>query len=154
VDNDDTKLMPLPPPGPMLGAICQLQKAMLEMPQADLETKHHFGPGVYARELIVPAGSLIIGKTHSKEHLIIVANGDMTIVTEHGRQRVCGPAVFTSPAGVKRAGYAHEDTTVITIHPTNETDVDKIEAEVIIPDRHDALTDESMVLKLLQEITE
>lgn len=152
MDDNETKLIPLMPPSPILSALCKLQNFMEGFPQQELTANHHFGPGVYVRELAIPADTVAIGKTHGKEHLLIIANGDVTIVTEEGRQRVRGPAIMTSPAGVKRAVYTHEDTTFITIHPTDETDVDKIEAEVIIPDRPDALSCELTLEQLLEEI--
>lgn len=151
--NTDTEIIPLSPPKPLLSAICQLQSFMQTLPQVELEPKHHFGPGVYVRELPIPAGMVAIGKTHGKEHLLIIANGDVTIVTDEGRQRVRGPAVFTSPPGVKRAVYTHEDTTFITIHPTDETDLEKIEADVIVPDRQDALPNGWTMEQLLEEIS-
>ena len=150
--DNELVISPLPPPTPTLAAIMQLQSYMKTLPQVELEVKNHFGPGVYVRELAIPAGMVAIGKTHGKEHLLIIANGDVTIVTDEGRQRVQGPAVFTSPAGVKRAVYTHTDTTFITIHPTEETDVAKIEADVIVPDRQDALPNGWTMERLLEEI--
>ena len=36
--------------------------------------------------------------------------------------------------GTKRIGYFHEDSTWITVHPTNETDLNLIEQQVIVPE--------------------
>ena len=48
-----------------------------------------------------------------------------------GLERLSGPLTMTSPAGCKRAVYAHTDTTWTTIHRTDETDLEKIEDWVI-----------------------
>jgi hypothetical protein len=39
-----------------------------------------------------------------------------------------------SKAGTKRIGYFHEDSSWLTIHPTNETDVDQLEKDITIPE--------------------
>jgi hypothetical protein len=36
-----------------------------------------------------------------------------------------------SKPGIKRAGYAHSDTVWICIHPTDETDLEKLEEHFI-----------------------
>ena len=92
---------------------------------------HHFAPGVYAREIFIPAGFTIIGKIHRHEHLIIFISGEVSIVSEEGNQRITAPHTGISPAGVKRAVYAHTDAVITTIHVTDETDLEKIEDYVI-----------------------
>jgi hypothetical protein len=120
-------------------AIHALQDIMLDVPkeeQIDVEamTSHHFAPGVYAREYFIPAGSLVIGKIHKTEHFNIICKGKCSVSTEDGPMVLEGPCVTVSRAGVKKAVYAFEDTTWITIHVTEETDPDKIEKEVIAKD--------------------
>lgn len=103
------------------------------IPVADLKVVHHFAPGVYARELTIPAGVMLTGKIHKTEHLNVVSAGDITVWTEDGMKRVQAPYTFVSKPGTKRIGLAHSDTVWTTIHVTHETDLDRIEAEVIEP---------------------
>lgn len=91
---------------------------------------HHFAPGVYAREMRVPAGTFLTGKIHRYAHLNIMSAGKVTIVNETGRKTVEAPYAFTSEAGTKRAFYMHEFTVWTTIHPTTETDLEKLEREL------------------------
>lgn len=95
---------------------------------------HHFVDGCYAREILLPKDSTIIGKIHKHEHFIIFLSGDVTISSEKGNQRINTPGIAISPMGIKRAVYAHEESRIITIHPTKETDLKKIENEVIAED--------------------
>jgi quercetin dioxygenase-like cupin family protein len=116
-----------------------LQDIMLDMPEEekfDIEsmTSHHFAPGVYAREYFIPKGSVVIGKIHKTEHFNIVCKGKCSVSTEDGPLVFEGPCVFVSRPGVKKAVYAFEDTTWITIHVTEETDLERIEEEVIAKD--------------------
>ncbi|MES2319949.1 MAG: hypothetical protein V4631_20910 [Pseudomonadota bacterium] len=94
----------------------------------ELEVRHHFSPGVYGRELHIPAGKTLVGAVHKFANLNIVSKGDISVLTEDGVKRFAAGAHIVSPAGVQRAGYAHEDTIWTTIHGTNETDLEKIEA--------------------------
>lgn len=87
--------------------------------------------GNYAREIFIKAGICMIGKIHKHEHINVISAGRCVVVTEEGREVLQAPTTFISQAGIKRAVYALEDTVWTTIHPTNETDLTKIEDEVI-----------------------
>ncbi len=118
--------------------IRRLQAEMVKMPQCvEHVTRHYFADGMYCRELWRPAGCLIVGKVHRKEHFYIVARGEVT-VTWDGRapERVVGPKVFVSPVGTKRAVLAHTDATCITVHRCSERDLEKIERELVEDDPH------------------
>jgi hypothetical protein len=93
----------------------------------ELPLAHHICNGVYARELFIPAGTLLTGKIHKTKHISIIQQGDISVMTEEGMKRIQGPAVIQSESGMKRAGYAHTDTIWITIHPTHLTDISEIE---------------------------
>lgn len=118
---------------PTLADIFRLQDAMLQQPQADLPVEHNFLPGQYVRTLRMPAGSLVVGKRHRHRHLLIVT-GYVTLRTEEGMVELQGTHVIDSLPGMKRAIYAHADSVLITTHLTDEIDLDKIEAYVIMPD--------------------
>lgn len=107
---------------------------MLRMEQLPIETHHHFAPGQYAREIVIPAGTLLTGKKHKTEHLNVVSKGEITVWTEDGMRRIKAPFTFVSKPGTKRVGLAHEETVWITIHATSETDLVKLEAELIEPE--------------------
>jgi quercetin dioxygenase-like cupin family protein len=89
---------------------------------------------MYCRELFRPAGTVIVGKVHKKEHFYIVMSGEVTIVGNGKRERVKAPKIFVCQPGTKRAVYAHEDSVCITVHRTSETDLEKIEADLVEED--------------------
>jgi hypothetical protein len=124
---------------PSLDQIYTLQRAIGELPQVDLPLLHHFSKGVYARSIFIPKDTVAVGKMHGTEHLLIMARGDIDIMTSEGMQRLRGFNVINSLPGIKRAVRAYEDTILTTIHLTDETDLDKIEAEVIVPDQLTAI---------------
>lgn len=111
---------------------CALEAAIRrELPQVEGEVVHHRSYGVYGRELRIPAGSVIVGHIHKHENMNVLLEGEMTVITEDGPQRVGPGFLVVSPPGTKRAAYAHTDCRWLTVHGTHETDVEKIEQQFI-----------------------
>lgn len=100
----------------------------------DVPVQHHFAPGVYMRQMDAAAGTLVVSKMHRTEHMNILLKGSLTVATEDGIQLMTAPCVLKSMPGTKRIGYFHEDSSWITVHPTEEIDLEKIEQQVIVPD--------------------
>jgi len=113
----------------------------------DCTLKHYFTPKdekygccTYAREMLIPKGTLIIGKIHRHQHLNFISKGKVTVFTEFGEKHLEAPCTFISEVGLKRAVYAEEDTLWTTVHLTEhvgEENLDKMEAEVIAPSYND-----------------
>lgn len=105
--------------------------------------KHYFTPkdekygcSTYAREILLPKGSFVIGKIHRHQHLNFISKGKVKVFTEFGEKSFEAPCTFVSEVGLKRAVYAEEDTIWTTVHLTefgDESELDKIEQEVIAP---------------------
>ena len=112
----------------------RLQAEMAAMPQAELVTEHQFSPGMYMRKLYRPAGTLIVGKVHKEPHFFLCAKGEIIAWTENGMKRLQAGDVIESKPGTKRVTLAVTDAIGITIHRTDKTDLDEIEAELIEPD--------------------
>lgn len=134
---------------PSLADIKLAQNLIGAMPQIQLDLKHYFSDGVYVREVQIPAGCRLVGKTHNTRHLNILLSGTMTIWSVHGKMTITGPKIFESLAGEKKVGLAHTDCRFLNIHPTKETDVRKIEGEVIRPEEQSSLFPELESEKLI-----
>lgn len=119
---------------PSRADIEQLQSAMAKLPQAEIETRHYFADGMYIREMRCKAGTAIVGKVHKREHFFILLTGDMTLVSDGKRERVKAPRIMVASPGMKRVGYAHEDSICLNVHRTNSTDLEQIEYELIEED--------------------
>lgn len=118
---------------PDMAAALRLEAAILDEPQTDCPTKHYFSPGLYAREMFIPAGTVLTGATHKVRHLAVFV-GDIS-VWEHGQvKRLTGHHTFISEPGAKRVGYAHADTYCTGFFPTDKTDVAELERELIEED--------------------
>jgi hypothetical protein len=102
--------------------------------QVDCPVTHHFAPGVYLREIFMPAGTIVIGKIHKTEHFNIIERGRCHIRHDNGEVQVLqAPLTFVSKAGVQKVLYIEEDTVWKTIHVTNKTDLMELEELLIEP---------------------
>ena len=118
-----------------INVVRDVQKQLSESPDViDVPVQHHFAPGVYMRQMDAAAGTLVVSKMHRTEHMNILLKGSLTVATEDGIELLKAPCVLKSMPGTKRIGYFHEDSSWITIHPTSDTDLEKIEQQVIVPD--------------------
>lgn len=115
--------------------IALLMRTFGKLDQVDCPLKHHFAPGVYIREIFMPAGSIVIGKIHKTEHVNIIQRGRVRVFQEAGQMEL-GPCTFVSKAGVQKVLYILEDTVWSTVHVTDNRDLASLEAELIEP--HDS----------------
>ena len=114
----------------------ELQAVMSKMEQATgLITTHHFVPGQYLRKLWRPAGTVIVGKVHKCAHFFLCAMGEIAVSSGDGNWKTLKAGdVIESQPGTKRITVALTDAIGITVHKTDLTDLDEIEAELIEPD--------------------
>lgn len=124
----------LPAYVPSREQIEELQSHALRLPQAELTTEHYFSEGMYCRKVFRPAGTMIVGKVHLKDHFFMCAAGEIAAWTETG-MRVLKPGdIVESKPGTKRVTLALTDAIGITVHRTDKTNLDDIEVELIEPD--------------------
>jgi hypothetical protein len=103
--------------------------------QTELPLKHSFAPGVYARELEIPAGTLLIGKIHKHRHHNFLMKGSILVLTEtNGVELLQAPLMIVSEEGTQRIGYAITDTLWTTVHENkdNSEDLDAIEERTVV----------------------
>jgi quercetin dioxygenase-like cupin family protein len=106
----------------------RLESAVVRKPQVDCPIRHYFAPGLYAREISIPAGTVVTGAVHKTENLICVSLGRLRIVTNDGTRDVSAGETLVCKSGMKNAVYALEDSrwTNFMANPSNETDVEKL----------------------------
>ena len=96
--------------------------------------KHTFTPGLYIRELFMPAGAFLTSKTHLTTHPYVVSQGVASVYSdEDGPTLILAPYTGITRAGTKRMLYIHEDTIWTTFHVTDLTDVKEIEKVIYAP---------------------
>lgn len=103
-----------------------LGRALAQLEQTPLPLKHHFAPGIYVREIFMPAGTVVIGRKHKTEHLNMIERGACYYVDDDMRRHdLIAPCTFTSKAGAQKVLYVVEDCVWKTVHanPDDETDL-------------------------------
>ena len=115
-----------------------LEAAMLsgEIRAVDLPLVHRWTPGLYIRQIFMPAGTLLTSKIHKTEHPYVVTKGRVSVyIPGVGVQELAAGHFGITKPGTRRVLYIHEDTTWITFHPNvdDEEDLAVIEQRLIEP---------------------
>ena len=111
-----------------------LQSEMSKLPQYEAPTEHVFHGGMYCRQVWRPAGCLIVGKVHKKEHFYMVVSGTVKVTTDDGLQTITGPMLLCSKPGTKRAVFAETDALCMTFHRVDSNTVEDAESELVEDD--------------------
>lgn len=116
------------------------EEALKQYPQTRIDPKHYFSPGVYAREIKIPAGTMVVGQMHKYPQLNVMSQGVMDVVIDGVVYRIEAPFTIVSPAGTKRIAFAWTDVTWTTILGTDMTDVAEIEDYFVAKTEQEYLT--------------
>ena len=102
-----------------------------KLPQVHLTLIHRFTPGMYVREIFMPAGCFVTTRTHKTEHPYVVLSGVAEIIDEKGNSEIvsAGHIGITKP-GTRRVLKIHKDCRWLTFHATEATDPDEIAEEI------------------------
>ncbi len=117
--------------------ILDLQGTLAKQPQVDLPLLHDFSKGVYLRQILMPKGSLVIGKTHKTEHLNIIMSGSASVLIDGEVKFIKAPYVFNSGKGIKKILYIHEEMVWATVHVTEEKDMNKLEKLLVCTEKEE-----------------
>lgn len=93
--------------------------------------------GIYARQVFIPAGGLLIGKIHLVEHFFNLSAGVILLWTPSGGARILrAPLLGVTQPGEMRIGLALEDVVWTTFHAVGELkDPEEIENLVTLDPR-------------------
>lgn len=112
-----------------------MAEALLDHPsRIDIEPEHYFAPGLYGRKVTLLRGTLAVGKRHKSTHISVLAKGSIVVRGVNGLpdHRMVAGDVMVTPAGSQRAVYAEEDSVFVCVHASEETDLAKLEAQLIV----------------------
>lgn len=119
----------LPPPTLAMLALSENIEALtLPLPQVACPVVHHFGPGVYMREIQLSADTFVVGRNHRQPHMNVMLKGKLQLVDENGETRILtAPQMYTSQGG-RKCAYVLEDTVWLNVLATDLVDVEVIES--------------------------
>ena len=105
----------------------KLEELTVKEDQVDCPVVHRFSPGVYIREVFIPADTFAIGHRQRKEHLNIFLAGRVMMLNEDGTtSELVAPMIFTGKPG-RKCGYISEDVVWLNVYPTDERDIETLE---------------------------
>lgn len=108
-----------------------MNTAMKPLQSKGYKYRHFVVDGIYAREMTIPQGGMVIGVVHAQETMTIVTRGAFTLVSEEGTRTIRAGAVIVSKPGSRRACYALEaPATLVTIHRVHSEDLAEIIKEL------------------------
>ncbi len=123
--------------------VMALEESMQGMdPEFKEGLEHYFGHKTYAREMTLPADSLVVGKIHRFPCINILSKGVVRVEGEFESTVYSAPCTWVSCAGTKRAIYVIDDCvwTGMWSNPTDTRDLEEIE-KYLIADSYAALED-------------
>ncbi|MES2323288.1 MAG: cupin domain-containing protein [Pseudomonadota bacterium] len=97
----------------------------------DLRIKHYFSPGVYAKEMHLPAQHVATSHKHEYDHISHLSAGRVLVCVDGVEAEYAAPAFIMIRAHAEHEIVAIEDAVWFCIHQTDETDASKID-EVLI----------------------
>lgn len=127
VQNVSTDLAASAMRGLMSKGIKNAERVMLAHEQADCPVTHHFGPGIYIRELRMKAGTFAIGHHQKHQHMNVIIRGRVLMLQNDGTAvEVSAPMTFVGEPG-RKMGYVLEDVVWQNIYATEVRDVPTLE---------------------------
>jgi hypothetical protein len=123
------------PAMPWKDKLAFLTYRFLQLPQTECPLEHKFEPGLYIRELIVPAGTLFIGRTHRHGHGLRLVRGDLIQVTEEAKIPLTAPFEMHSTPGFQAVFFTLTEIIGQSIHPnpTESRDTQALEDDAFEP---------------------
>jgi hypothetical protein len=99
----------------------------------ELDIRHHFGGGVYAKETAIPSGVQLTQHKHKFAHLSLLAIGTASIkVGDEPAWVIVGPTVVVMAADVVHKIEAYTYCVWYCIHATDETDPSKVDQQLVV----------------------
>jgi len=108
-----------------------LEVEILKLPQVHCPLVHRFTPGLYIREIFMPAGTAVTSARHLTCHPFVISKGDVSVYVENVEvARYKAPYTGITQPGTRRLLLIHEDTVWTTFHVTEKTDPDEIALDI------------------------
>lgn len=117
-------------------AIDELESVIITYPEVECPLIHRFTPGMYIREIFMPAGTLLTSKIHKTEHPFVISKGKVSVWTEEDNVVVIeAPYCGITKPGTRRILFIHEDAVWTTFHATDKKTPEEVEDDII--EKHD-----------------
>jgi hypothetical protein len=110
--------------------VLAIERRIQQAPQVDCRVRHYFIPGMYAREITIPAGVVLTGAVHKQQSIVVLSAGRMRLATEDGELEIAAPFTMICNPGAKNLATAIEECVWTNFFATTETDLDKLVSDL------------------------
>lgn len=110
------------------------QSAVTLLDKEAAEIEHFFTEGVYARKMLVPAGTQVPSHKHAYNHLSILAQGKVRVAVGPVIKEYNAPSMIEIKKDLVHTITAVTDSVWFCIHATDATDIESLEQTVILKD--------------------
>ena len=94
-----------------------LELELRKMEQVDCPLLHVFTPGLYTRQIFMPAGTLIVSKEHRLKHPFIISKGTAYVKNKSDEwEKLEAPYIGTTEPGTRRVLLITESCIWSTFH--------------------------------------
>lgn len=111
--------------------IDELESKMIEYPFVECPLVHRFTPGMYIREIFMPAGSMVTSMIHKTEHPFVVSMGIVNVLINEEVQTIEAPYCGITKPGTRRVLYCVTDVVWTTFHAIDIKPEDNSEKAVL-----------------------
>lgn len=119
----------------------EIEKILAPHPVIECPVTHRFTPGLYIREIFMPAGLICTSQIHRTRHPYVISKGQLLVFTpQEGTVRLNAPFTGITEPGTKRVLLIEEDTIWTTFHVTEKTDVAEIAKDILHPRQNNLLS--------------
>lgn len=114
--------------------VTEFEKALRSVEGAETQDKtyntcpvsHKFADGLFIREWESPPDQIVVSEIHKKSNPLFLMEGDVTLLTEAGAERITPPWYTITPAGHKRILYTHTKTKFVNVTRSDHVNLETL----------------------------
>lgn len=114
--------------------INQHDQNFVQLDEESAKIEHFFSEGLYAKKIVVPAGTRVPSHRHVYDHLSILAQGRVRVSVGPITKEYVAPAMIKIAKNLVHTISAVEDSVWFCVHATDATDIESLESTAIAKD--------------------
>lgn len=112
-----------------IARVAELEQRILALPQIEIHTHHVLHAGMYARTIMIPAGTVLTGALVKCATLLVISGDVLVSRGDDEGMRITGTEVLPASAGRKQVFATYTDTYVTMAFPSSARTIEEAEAE-------------------------
>lgn len=112
--------------------LMEFHRELTKLPQVDCPIQHFFAPGLYVRQIWIPAGVACTGYIHVQSCITTLSRGVIAVSDGEITRELQAPYTFVCRPGTMKAVLVSEEVVWADSYTNtdNETNIEKLEARL------------------------